>query len=66
MSKDIRFTPELFTFLRELKAHLDPGGVAYFNTTGSLDVPYTAAGVWRHVIRVSNFVAASALIPSRR
>ncbi|MEK7240686.1 MAG: methyltransferase domain-containing protein [Gemmatimonadota bacterium] len=46
-------------FLRELKAHLAPGGVAYFNTTGSLDVPYTAAGVWRHVIRVSNFVAAS-------
>ena len=46
-------------FLRELKAHLAPGGVAYFNTTGSYDVMYTAAGVFRHVIRVSNFVAAS-------
>ncbi len=46
-------------FLRELKAHLAPGGVAYFNTTGSLDVMYTAAGVFRHVVRVSNFVAAS-------
>ncbi len=46
-------------FLGELRAHVDPGGVAYFNTTGSLDVLYTAAGVWRHVIRVSNFAAAS-------
>lgn len=46
-------------FLRELKTHLAPGGVAYFNTTGSYDVMYTAAGVFRHVVRVSNFVAAS-------
>ena len=46
-------------FLRELKMHLNPDGVAYFNTTGSYDVLYTAAGAFRHVIRVSNFVAAS-------
>lgn len=46
-------------FLHEVKAHLAPGGVAYFNTTGSLDVLYTAAGVWRHVMRVANFAAAS-------
>jgi len=46
-------------FLAALKAHLAPGGVAYFNTTGSLDVMYTAAGAFRHVVRVTNFVAAS-------
>lgn len=46
-------------FLQELKTHLAPGGVAYFNTTGSLDVMYTAAGVFKHVVRVTNFVAAS-------
>ncbi len=46
-------------FLRELRAHLASGGVVYFNTTGSFDVLYTAAGAFRHVIRVSNFVAAS-------
>ncbi|MHB1311800.1 MAG: fused MFS/spermidine synthase [Gemmatimonadaceae bacterium] len=46
-------------FLAVLRAHLAPGGVAYFNTTGSLDVMYTAAGAFRHVMRVSNFVAAS-------
>lgn len=46
-------------FLRELKTHLAPGGVAYFNTTGSFDVMYTAAGVFKHVVRVTNFVAAS-------
>lgn len=46
-------------FLRELKGHLAPGGVAYFNTTGSYDVLYTAAGAFRHVVQVTNFVAAS-------
>lgn len=46
-------------FLRVVKAHLAPGGVAYVAATGSLDVLYTMAGVWRHVMRVSNSVAAS-------
>lgn len=46
-------------FLRTLKAHLAQGGVAYFNTTSSLDALYTASGVWRHVMRVSSFAAAS-------
>lgn len=46
-------------FLRLLKGHLADGGVAYFNGTGSLDALYTAAGVWRHVIRASNYIAAS-------
>lgn len=46
-------------FLQLVKAHLAPGGIAFFNTTGSLDALYTASGVWRHVMRVSNFAAAS-------
>ncbi|MBI1809827.1 MAG: methyltransferase domain-containing protein [Gemmatimonadetes bacterium] len=46
-------------FLREARSHLAPGGVLYFNTTGSLDVIYTAAGVFPHVTRYLNFVAAS-------
>lgn len=46
-------------FLQLLKGHLAEGGVAYFNGTGSLDALYTAAGVWRHVIRASNYIAAS-------
>lgn len=46
-------------FLQLLKGHLAEGGVAYFNGTGSLDVLYTASGVWRHVIRASNYIAAS-------
>ena len=46
-------------FLREAKSHLAPGGVLYYNTTGSLDIVYTAAGVFAHVTRYLNFVAAS-------
>jgi SAM-dependent methyltransferase len=46
-------------FLEEAKRHLAPGGVVYWNTTGSLDVVYTATGVFTHVTRYMNFVAAS-------
>lgn len=46
-------------FLQLLKGHLAAGGVAFFNGTGSLDALYTASGVWRHVIRASNYIAAS-------
>jgi spermidine synthase len=46
-------------FLRICKAHLKPGGVIYYNTTDSPDVPYTAAQVFRHVTMYLNFVAAS-------
>lgn len=45
-------------FLRVLQGHLTPDGMVYLNTTGSLDVLYTAAGVFRHVVRVGGFVAA--------
>lgn len=46
-------------FLQLLKDRLAEGGVAFFNGTGSLDALYTASGVWRHVIRASNYIAAS-------
>jgi len=46
-------------FLELIKAHMNPGGVIYWNTTGSKTVVYTAATVFEHVVRYSNFVAAS-------
>ncbi|WP_338845361.1 fused MFS/spermidine synthase [Massilia sp. W12] len=46
-------------FLRMLKKHLKPGGLVYYNSTGSPDVLYTAAAVFPHVTKVRNFVAAS-------
>jgi SAM-dependent methyltransferase len=46
-------------FLEETKRHLNPGGVVFWNTTGSLDVVYTATGVFKHVTRYLNFVAGS-------
>lgn len=46
-------------YLRLCQRHLKTGGVFYYNSTWSEDVPYTAALVFRHVVRYSNFVAAS-------
>ncbi len=46
-------------FLQFTKRFLAPGGVVYWNTTGSDDAYYTAAGVFAHVVRYSNFVAGS-------
>jgi spermidine synthase len=46
-------------FLRLMKSRLAPGGVVYYNTTGSDDVVRTAAAVFRHVVKFRNFVAAS-------
>jgi spermidine synthase len=46
-------------FLRICKDHLKERGVIYYNTTGSKDVIYTAARVFRHIARYDNFVAAS-------
>ena len=45
-------------YLRLCKSHLNPGGVIYYNTTGSDEVPFTAARVFKHVVRYSNFIAA--------
>lgn len=46
-------------FLQMAKAHLNPGGVIYYNTTDSQDVVRTAAEVFKHVSQYMNFVAAS-------
>lgn len=46
-------------FVRLTKDHLLPGGVVYYNTTGSPDVVHTAEQVFRHVRVFYNFVAAS-------
>jgi len=46
-------------FLRDLKSHLLPGGVVYYNTTDSDDVIYTAAQLFRHIVRQDDFIAAS-------
>ncbi|MBM3906960.1 MAG: hypothetical protein FJ363_02665 [Gemmatimonadetes bacterium] len=46
-------------FQQLVKQRLAPGGMAYLDASGSLDVLYTASGVWRHVVRVGARVAAS-------
>lgn len=46
-------------FLELVRARLAPGGLLYFNTTGSDDVKKTAATVYPHAMRVYNFVAVS-------
>ena len=46
-------------FMEIARQHLLPGGVFYFNTTDSLDVQLTAAHVFPHVLRITNFIAAS-------
>ena len=46
-------------FLKIIKNHLKPGGVVYYNTTGSEDIIYTAATIFKHVVRYASFVAAS-------
>ena len=46
-------------FLEMCRNHLKEGGVVYYNTTGSDDVVFTAASVFRYVTKYWNFVAAS-------
>lgn len=46
-------------FLRLGQAHLNPGGVMYWNTTDSKDVIYTASTVFKYVVRFAGFVAGS-------
>lgn len=45
-------------FLRVARSHLRPGGVIAFNSTDAPDVYKTAAGVFRHVYQLRNFVVA--------
>lgn len=57
-------------FLRLMKAHLNPGGVIYYNTTSADDAYFTAAKVFNHVIQYGNFVGAGdnpfAMTPSQK
>ncbi len=46
-------------FLEIVRAHLLPGGVMYYNTTGSDDVVHTAATVFPYVTKYANFIAVS-------
>jgi spermidine synthase len=46
-------------FMQIARRRLAPGGVFYFNTTDSYDVQLTAAHVFPHVYRITNFIAAS-------
>ena len=46
-------------FLQLVRAHLNPGGVLMYNTTGASEVFHTACRVFPHVVRVFNFVVAS-------
>jgi spermidine synthase len=46
-------------FLQLIRAHLNPGGIYYFNSTESDDTIATALKVFPHGLRVINFLAAS-------
>lgn len=46
-------------FLNLARAHMNKGGILYYNTTSSDDVKKTAATVFPHSLRVWNFVAVS-------
>ena len=46
-------------FLQLARRHLKPGGVFYYNSTGSSDVAYTAAHVFKYITKYKQFVACS-------
>ncbi|MGA2049499.1 MAG: hypothetical protein ABSG96_17505 [Terracidiphilus sp.] len=46
-------------FLGLLRAHMNPGGIAYYNTTWSEDVLGTGATAFPYALRVSSFLAVS-------
>ena len=46
-------------FLELAKRHLKQGGVLYYNTTTSRDAVYTATTVFKHVVAIGSFIAAS-------
>ncbi|MEO6572372.1 MAG: spermidine synthase, partial [Polyangiaceae bacterium] len=46
-------------FLGLARAHLNPGGIHYFNTTSSPDAQRTAALFFPYAMRVINFIAVS-------
>ena len=46
-------------YLELVRRHLNPGGVYYYNTTGSDDAVATGLRVFRHGLRVLSFLAVS-------
>lgn len=46
-------------FLQIARSHLNPGGVLFYNTTGSEDVMATALSVYPYALRFVNCIAAS-------
>ena len=46
-------------FLHLIRQHLAPGGVEFFNTTGSNEVQATALSVFPHGMRLANFMVVS-------
>lgn len=46
-------------FLKLMRKHLNPGGVAYYNTTSSGRVQLTGATVFPYALRIANFIAVS-------
>jgi len=46
-------------FLVLMRAHLKPGGIAYYNTTWSEDVLATGISVFPYALRISSFLAVS-------
>jgi hypothetical protein len=46
-------------FLELARAHLNPGGVLYYNTTWSQRVMATGVAVFPHALRLTNFLAVS-------
>ena len=46
-------------FLRMLRSHLKPGGIAYYNTTGSEEVLATGVAEFPYALRIANFLAVS-------
>ncbi len=46
-------------FLKLVKAHLKEGGIVYYNSTTSHDVPYTTAHVFNYVTNFGNHIAGS-------
>ena len=46
-------------FFKLAKAHLNPGGVIYLNTTSNYDIHHTLTHAFKYVTRYSNFAAGS-------